>query len=72
MSKSKRVDTKRNMALGGMFVFFTLLFNAPFITIPRGYIGKIPLLILYIVTVWILLTALMVVLSYKPNSKQKK
>ena len=68
MSKLKRMNTKRNIALVGIFVFFMLLFNAPFISIPSGTVGDTPSIILYIGIVWVALILLMIRLSAKQKS----
>ena len=60
---------KKNIALIGMFAFFFLLFNAPFITIPMGSYSGIPRIIIYIGAVWMGLIILMIVFSSKTKSE---
>ncbi len=59
------MKAKRNIALGGVFVFFLLLFNAPFLHLPSGEIAGIPALFIYILIIWLLLIVMMALFSSK-------
>jgi len=58
-------DTNRNKRLVGLFLMGYLLFNHPLLSLfnlPRTILG-IPLLYVYIFGVWLLLIALMAIIS---------
>jgi len=68
MSKLKKMIAKRRLSLIGVFVFFLLLFNAPFLNLPTGSMNGIPTFIIYISVVWFMIVALMALMS---KSKEK-
>ena len=54
---------KRRLSLLGVFVFFFLLFNTPFLNLPKGSIQGIPSLMVYISLIWLLLVVVMALMS---------
>lgn len=63
MSKLKKMIAKRRLSLLGVFVLFSLLFNAPFLNLPQGSVHGIPSLMVYISTIWFLVIIIMALMS---------
>ena len=59
------MKSKQNIALIGISLFFLLLFNAPFITIPEGITNRVPSIALYLGIVWIMIILLMIIFASK-------
>lgn len=64
------MDAKQKMTLVALFVLFFLLFNAPFLTTPRGFVAGLPKVMLYIGSCWIILIIMMGIISFKKNHKK--
>lgn len=63
------MNSKAKMAFIALFILFFLLFNAPFLTIPKGLINGLPTIMIYIGSFWIILIILMGMISSKKENK---
>lgn len=69
MSKLKTMKPKQALSLIGVFLFFFLLFNFPFIGLPSSLIEGYPALILYIGLAWF---ALILIMARMDKKKEKQ
>ena len=59
------MNHKISIGLIALFVLFFLLFNAPFLQVPKGLTNGLPTIMIYIGSIWIILILLMRMISSK-------
>ena len=62
------MNHKINIGLIALFVLFFLLFNAPFLNVPKGLTNGLPTIMIYIGSFWIILILLMRMISSKEEN----
>lgn len=67
MSKLRTMNSKNRMVLIATFIMFFMLFNSPFITLPKSMVGGLPSVMIYIGGFWIFLILWMRVI---PSNKE--
>lgn len=64
-----RIKSKLGMILLSIFSLLVLLLNQPFLSIPKGQIDGIPSLLIYLLAVWISITAVMALISKRTEDQ---